>query len=45
MTRLSNTTLLTSALRCQPETLSVFLRSRTVLPYRAIRKHLGAAGE
>src|SRR5215470_10303102 len=29
----------------QPETLSVFLRSRTVLPYRAIRKHLGAAGE
>src|ERR1700733_1844485 len=28
-----------------PETLSVLLRSRIVLPYRAIRKHLGAVGE
>src|SRR5512132_3254286 len=29
----------------QLETLPVLLRSRAVLPYRAIRKHLGAAGE
>jgi hypothetical protein len=28
-----------------PETLSVLLRSRVFLPYRAIRKHLGAVGE
>src|SRR4030095_2544524 len=28
-----------------PETSPVLLRSRAVLPYRAIRKHLGAAGE
>ena len=28
-----------------PETLSVLLRSRITLPYRAIRKHLGAVGE
>jgi hypothetical protein len=27
------------------ETLPVLLRSRAVLPYRAIRKHLGAVGE
>src|SRR6266852_3134638 len=27
-----------------PETLSVLLRSRVVLPYRAVRKHLGAVG-
>jgi hypothetical protein len=26
-------------------TMSVLLRSRTVLPYRAVRKHLGAVGE
>jgi hypothetical protein len=26
-------------------TLPVLLRSRVVLPYRAVRKHLGAAGE
>src|SRR3984893_10702586 len=32
-------------LQCHPETLSVLLRSRIVLPYRAIRKHLGAVGE
>src|SRR5882762_3337189 len=29
-------------LRCHPETLPVLLRSRAVLPYRAVRKHLGA---
>jgi hypothetical protein len=28
-----------------PETLPVLLRSRTVLPHRAVRKHLGAVGE
>ena len=28
-----------------PETRSVLLRSRAVLPYRAVRKHLGAVGE
>ncbi len=27
------------------KTLSVLLRSRVVLPYRAVRKHLGAVGE
>ena len=27
-----------------PETLPVLLRSRAILPYRAIRKHLGAVG-
>ena len=32
-------------LRCHPETLPVLLRSRIVLPYRAVRKHLGAVGE
>jgi hypothetical protein len=32
-------------LRCHPETPPVLLRSRVVLPYRAIRKHLGAVGE
>src|SRR6266403_523042 len=28
-----------------PETLSVLLRSRVVLPYRAVRKYLGTVGE
>src|SRR5215472_4385832 len=28
-----------------PETRPVLLRSRTVLPYRAVRKHRGAVGE
>jgi hypothetical protein len=28
-----------------PETLPVLLRSRAVLPYRAIRNHLGPVGE
>src|SRR5215472_14136431 len=32
-------------LRCHPETPSVLLRSRLVLPYRVVRKHLGAVGE
>jgi uncharacterized protein len=31
--------------QCQPGTLSVLLRSRVVLLYRAVRKHLGAVGE
>jgi len=32
-------------LRCHPETLPVLLRSGLVLPYCAVRKHLGAVGE
>jgi hypothetical protein len=31
--------------RFHPETLPVLLRSRATLPYRAVRKHLGAVGE
>src|SRR6266568_983350 len=31
--------------RCHSEILPVLLRSRFVLPYRAVRKHLGAVGE
>jgi hypothetical protein len=34
-----------SAYWCHPETLPVLLWSRIVLPYRAVRKHLGAVGE
>src|SRR5215470_4635852 len=37
--------LLARLLRRHAETLPVLLRSRTVLPYRAVRKHLGAVGE
>src|ERR1035438_8642883 len=37
--------LLVHLLRCQPQTVSVLLRSRAVLPYRAVRKHLGSVGE
>src|SRR5713101_6033264 len=31
--------------RCHPKTPPVLLRSRAVLPYRAVRTHLGAVGE
>src|ERR1700740_3710630 len=37
--------LLVHLARCHPQTVSVLLRSRVVLPYRAVRKHLGSVGE